>query len=106
MANLLLRFLVELFAIGAVAYWGFKTGDGAGMKALLGVGAPLLLVVIWGTSIAPKAAVEVPTAVWLGLQGVVFGSAAMALASVASPALATTFLLVVANGGVMAALGS
>jgi len=106
-ANLLLRFVLELGMLGAVAYWGFKTGDGAAMKALLGVGAPLLMAVVWGTFISPKAAVEVPAAAWLGIQAVLFGAAAAALATLVSPAAASAFLLVVvANGALMAALGA
>ena len=55
---------------------------------LLGVGAPLLVAVVWGTFIAPKATVKVPPAVWIGLQVIVFGAAAVALAAVAPPSLA------------------
>ena len=61
------------------------------MKALLGVGGPLLMAVVWGTFIAPKAAFEVPTVAWLGVQAVLFGAAAAALATLTSPAVASTF---------------
>jgi hypothetical protein len=105
--NLLVRFLLELCMLGAVGYWGFKTGDGAAMKALLGVGTPLLMAVVWGTFISPKATVELPARAWIALQAVLFGVAAAALATLASPALAASFLLVVvANGALMGALGS
>jgi uncharacterized protein DUF2568 len=41
-ANLLLRFLLELCALGALGYWGFKTGNAAITKTVLGVAAPLV----------------------------------------------------------------
>ena len=102
--TLLVRFLLELAALGAVGWWGFKTGDGTAAKVLLGVGAPLLVAVVWGTFISPKATVEVPTVAWLGLQALVFGAAALALAAVAPAQLAAIFLLVVVlDGAAMAA---
>jgi hypothetical protein len=105
--NLLIRFLLELCMLGAVGYWGFTTGDGAATKALLGVGGPLLMAVVWGSFISPKATVELPAAAWIGLQAVLFGAAAAALAHFTSPALAVSFLAVVAvNGALMGALGS
>src|SRR3954451_3567683 len=103
--NLLLRFLLELCMLGAVGYWGFETADGVVMKALLGVGAPLLMAVVWGVFISPKATVKLPTPAWIALQVVLFGLAALALATFASPALAGAFLAVVAaNGALLAAL--
>jgi hypothetical protein len=103
--TLLVRFLLELAALGAVSWWGFKTGDGTAMKALLGVGTPVLVAVVWGTFISPKATVEVPTAVWIGLQALVFGAATLALVAVAPDQLATIFLLVVVlDGAAMAVL--
>ncbi|MDP9135131.1 MAG: YrdB family protein [Actinomycetota bacterium] len=105
--TLLIRFLLELCMLAALGYWGFKTGDGTVMKALLGVGAPLLVAVVWGLFIAPKATVEVATAVWIGLQVIVFGAAAVALAAVAPQQLAALFLLVVVlDGAAMAVLGN
>ncbi len=104
--NLLIRFLLELCMLGAVGYRGFKTGDGVAMQALLGVGFPLLMAVVWGLLVSPKATAELPAAAWVGLQAVLFGAAAVALATFASPVLAASFLVVVvANGALMGALG-
>ena len=102
--NLLLRFLLELCMLGVVAYWGFETGDGAAMQVLLGVGVPVLMAVVWGMFISPKASVPLRPVPWVALQAVLFGLAAVALATFASPALAVAFLLVVAaNGALMPA---
>ena len=53
-ANLLLRFLLELCALGALGYWGFKTGSVTSTKVVLGVGAPLVAAVVWGTFLSPS----------------------------------------------------
>jgi hypothetical protein len=105
--NLLLRFLLELCMLGAVGYWGFSTADGAAAQALLGVGAPLLMAVVWGVFVSPKASVPLPPVAWAALQAVLFGAAAVALATFASPALAASFLVVVAaNGALMGAMAA
>ena len=104
--TLLVRFLLELCLLGALAWWGFETGDGAAAHALLGVGVPVAAAVVWGLFIAPKARHPVPLAVWIGLQVVLFGAAALGLAAVASTALAVLFVIVVVlHGAAMAALG-
>ena len=46
--NLLLRALMELGIVVALGWWGYKTGDGAGAKILLGIGAPLIGFGFWG----------------------------------------------------------
>jgi len=103
--TLLVRFLLELCMLGALGYWGFKTGDSAAMQWLVGIGAPTLAAVVWGLFIAPEATVEVPAAVWIGLQVILFGAAAAALAAVAPAQLAPFFLLaVVLDGAAMALL--
>jgi hypothetical protein len=104
--TLLVRFLLELCMLGALAYWGFTTGDGAAAQALLGVGVPVAAAVVWGMFIAPKARYPVPIAVWIGLQVVLFGAAALGLAAVASTQLVVLFVIaVVLHGAAMAALG-
>jgi hypothetical protein len=98
---LLVRFLLELCLLAALGYWGFETGGWA-----LGLCAPLAAAVVWGMFIAPKARYPVPTAVWVGLQVVLFGAAALGLAAVASTGLAVLFAIaVVLHGAAMAALG-
>ncbi len=54
-ANLALRFLLELCALGLLSYWGFKTGGGLIAKILLGICAPLMAAVVWGVFVSPQA---------------------------------------------------
>lgn len=46
--NVALRAVMELGVVVALGYWGFATGESAGTKILLGVGAPLLGFGFWG----------------------------------------------------------
>ena len=101
-ANLALRFLLELCALVALGYWGFKTGTGAITKVVLGIGAPLVAAVVWGVFVAPRAPVALPGFVVLLLQVLVFGSAAAGLIATGHRALALAFaVLVVINAILM-----
>ncbi|REE88987.1 uncharacterized protein DUF2568 [Paenibacillus taihuensis] len=92
--NLLLRFLLELFALGSLAYWGWHTGNRTIWRIVLSVGAPLLAAVVWGMFVAPKASIVVPTWLQLLLEIVVMGSAAVALYAAGRVTLSTVFLLI------------
>ncbi len=78
-ANLVLRFLLELCALAALAYWGFKTGSEALTRIGLGIGAPLVTAVVWGTFVSPRAPVQLPVLLSFILQALVFGSSAAGL---------------------------
>ena len=97
-ANLLVRFLLELFALGALGYWGFASGESSLAKVLLGIGAPVLAAVVWGLFVSPKAAVPLDMPLRLLPEALVFGSAAAALLATEHPALTVGFAVVaVAN---------
>ncbi len=101
-ANLALRFLLELCAMGALGYWGFKTGGGAVAKITLGLGAPLVAAIVWGTFLSPRAAVALPGALVLLLQALVFASGSVGLAATGHPKLALAFgVIVVVNAVLM-----
>src|SRR5215831_14486158 len=95
-ANLGLRFLLELAALGSVAWCGWVIGNSTAAQVLLAIVFPLVFALAWGTFIAPKAPVRVPRPVWYGLQFVLFGAASLALASVWSTWAGIVFALVVA----------
>ena len=94
-ANLGARFLLELGALAALAYWGFQVGVNLPMRLLLGIGAPLLAAAVWGTFVAPKARAPVSIPARLALEALVFGAAAFALAAAGRPILAWIFAGVV-----------
>jgi len=83
--NLGLRFLLELAALIAVAYWGWNQTEGI-MQFVAAIGLPLLWMILWGTFNVPddpsrsgKAPVKVPGWVRLLLEIVLLGSAVWAL---------------------------
>ena len=105
-ANLALRLLLELCTLGALGYWGFKTGSGALARIGLGIGAPLAAAVVWGTFVAPHAPVQLPGPLSLLLQMLIFGLAAASLAATEHRTLAWVFgVLVVINATLMYAWG-
>ena len=91
-ANDAVRFLVvELGSLAAVAYWGFHEHSAWGAKVLLGVGGPLLIAVVWGIWMAPRASRRAPEGVRTLIELVIFGTATAALAASAGAGLAIAF---------------
>jgi Protein of unknown function (DUF2568) len=86
-ANDGLRFVLELSALAAVAYWGWSEHGGV-WRWVLVVAAPLSIALLWGRWVAPKAKARVGDPWKLLLELGVFGSAVAALADADQPALA------------------
>ncbi len=100
-ANLALRFLLELCALGALGYWGFKTGGGLLAKVGLGIGAPLVAAVAWGVFVSPQAPVQLPGLLVLVLQVLVFGLAAAALVATGHQTLALVFGVIIVINAIL-----
>jgi hypothetical protein len=96
--NLMLRFLLELAAWGALAYWGWVEHTDA-MRYILTVGLPVVAMAIWAIFRVPgdpdEAPVEVPGWVRLTIELGTFGLAAGLLAGATSPALGFVLIGVV-----------
>ena len=86
-ATLTARFLCELAMLAALAFWGYVVGEGP-WAWLLGVGAPALAAVVWGTFVAPRAKVPVPAPVRVAIELVLFAAAAAGLAAAGQPVAA------------------
>ena len=93
--NVAVRFLLELCVLASVGYWGFRTGSGTILKILLGIGAPLLIAVIWGLFGAPKANFHLQGSMLFVLEVVVFGSGVATLYATKNHSLAWVFLVIV-----------
>jgi hypothetical protein len=76
-ANLGLRFLLELASLAALAAWGFHSAG----SLVLGIGAPLVAAAVWWAFIAPKARFAAPLGVRVVLELLVFAAAVAALAA-------------------------
>lgn len=93
-----LAFVFEIIALVAISWWGFHIGDNTVDHDLLGIGAPLLAIVLWGLFAAPKSAVRTPMVGVLAVKVVVFGAAACGLWFTGLHMLAVIFaVLVVIN---------
>jgi hypothetical protein len=92
-ANLALRFVLELCALAALAYWGAQTDGPSYTRIGLAITAPLLAATLWGLFVSPKAPVDIPAVRWV-VELAVFGSAVVALAAAGNSGLAAALLVV------------
>lgn len=99
--NLAVKFLLELAAFAALAYWGASTGHGA-WAVLLAIAAPVAAVIVWALFCAPRARRRLPAPARVPLELSVFGLAAAGLAAAGSVQLAITFgIMVVLNSALL-----
>jgi len=96
MTNLAIRFLLELCMLAAVGTWGFKTGSGWFLKILSGIGGPVLIAVIWGMFVSPKAAYRLNGLLLLALEAFLFGTGVAALYATRNYSLSWSYAAIVA----------
>lgn len=89
--NLALAFLLELCMLAALGYWGFSTGQSWLSRVGFGLGAPILVAVIWGIFLSPRAAVPLTNPLKFILEIIVFGGAIGALVAAHQPNWAWAF---------------
>lgn len=76
-ANLGLKFILEVAALVLLAFWGAHTGRGV-WSVVLGVLAPACMVVVWGRFAAPRSHRRLESALRVPLELTVFLLAAVA----------------------------
>lgn len=101
-ANAILAFLLELAALGVLAWGGWRLGGDGVLRVLLAGSLPVIAAVAWGAFAAPQAGPS--TAGRLAVQVLVFGGAALVLGWAAPPPWAAGWVAVVAADLVLAAL--
>lgn len=89
--NLALAFLLELAMLAAYGYWGFQTGDGTFVKIVLGIGVPIVVIILWGLFEAPRAYRPLPQPWHFILKVVLFGISVVALFAAGRTDLALVF---------------
>jgi hypothetical protein len=92
--NLLVRFLLELCMLAAVGYWGFKTNSGWMMKIIFGIGLPILIAVIWGLFVAPKASYPLSGIPHLTLELILLALGSAALFASGKPGLGWAYAII------------
>lgn len=104
-ANLALKFLLELGALAAFAYWGTQTGSGA-VSVVLTIAAPAAMIFVWGRFAAPRSQTRLPTRQRIPLELGIFGFAALALLDAGDTGGAIVFAaLVVVNAALLGVWG-
>jgi uncharacterized protein DUF2568 len=104
-ANLALKFLLELGAIAAFAYWGANAADGV-LSVLLAILAPAVVILAWGVFAAPKSERRLPAVARVPFELFVFTAAVVALLAAGSAVGAALFgALVVVNAALMTVFG-
>ncbi len=86
--NLTLRFACELAALAAVGWWGWT------VTPALGVALPLVVAVVWGAWIAPKARRRLADPARLAVELVIFATATGCFVAVDEPVVAVVFAAV------------
>lgn len=95
-----LRFLCEVFAIVTLGIWGFSTFP-FWLNIVVGIGAPVLAIVLWGLFRAPKAVLAVDPFVKALVEILVMGTAAYAWADMHQWVIFGVFTLVALTTGLI-----
>lgn len=100
-ANDILRFVLELFAFFTLGLWGFLTWPGPWQNVVVGIGAPVLAIVVWGLFRSPKAVFRLDPFGKALVEIIVFSSAAFAWWALGQPIVAVGFAIVAVVSGVI-----
>jgi hypothetical protein len=92
-ANLAIRFALELCMLAAFGWWGYHSYSGT-EGILLAIGLPLVVAIIWGLFLSPKAKVKLPMFIRVLMELVLFGTAAWLLYNSGKAIVGEVFLLV------------
>mgnify|MGYP001822647423 CR=1 FL=1 len=104
-ANLALKFLLEVAALVAFAYWGTVTGE-MPVSLLLAIATPLAVAVAWARFAAPRSKRRLPLQPRIRFELTVFTAAVLALLSAGVPGLAVAMsALVILNAVLLTLLG-
>lgn len=95
-----LHFLLELCALAAMVYAGFRLGYSLPVRLLLGVVLPIVAALVWGVFRVPNdpgaAIIAVPGWLRLLIEWTVFGAAIAMLIAAGQPVWVALFLAAVA----------
>jgi len=97
----LLRFLTELVGVGTLALWGFATWPFP-WNIVVGIGAPLLAILVWALFVSPRAVIRVHPFVRALVELLVFASASIAWWLMDAPWIGLAYGVVAVTVGVFA----
>ncbi|MHB1171224.1 MAG: YrdB family protein [Lacisediminihabitans sp.] len=97
--NDILRFLLELFAIFSLCYWGYLAWPFPWPGVLLMVGTPLFAIIVWGLFRSPKARFPLDPVGRALVEILVMGSAVAAWFMLGQPIVGLVFGAIAAVSG-------
>ena len=89
--NLAFRFILELLALVALFLWGLQASDSLPLQLLAGLGAPALVMAVWGLFVAPKASRRLADPVRLAVELAIWALGALAFGLVVGPIVGIMF---------------
>ena len=99
--NDVLRFFLELFAFATLGIWGFVAFPLPWPGVLVGIGAPLLAILVWALFVSPKAVYRIDAFGKAIVEIAVFSAAAIAWWMLGQPVVAVVFAVVAAVSGII-----
>ncbi len=99
--NDVLSFLLELFAVFTLGYWGYLAWPFPWPGGLFMIGTPLFAIIVWGLFRSPKAKVPLDPVGRALVEIAVMGSAAIAWAMLGYPVVAVVFAVVALVSGII-----
>lgn len=100
-ANDVVRFVLELFAFVTLAIWGFTTFALPWPGVLIGIGTPLLAIVVWALFRSPKAVFRIDVYGKALVEIAIFSAAAIAWWQMGQPIIAGVLAVVAAVSGIV-----
>jgi MFS superfamily sulfate permease-like transporter len=80
--NLAFRFILELLVLVALFLWGLQLSGSLPLQLVAGLGAPALVMTVWGLFVAPKATRRLPDPARLVVELVIWSLGALAFTAV------------------------
>jgi hypothetical protein len=96
-----LRFLLELCALAAVAYWGSRVSSSTVVNVVVAIAAPLAVATVWGIWLAPNSSTRLDPPARTLLELAVLAAAVAALIAVDAPLLGVLLAVVAVINGLL-----
>ncbi|HAO6015911.1 YrdB family protein [Listeria innocua] len=90
-SNIAIAFLIEIFAIFVLGYWGFTLQSNKIIRVIVGLLAPILMIVIWSIWCAPSSSYRLEGLWLVALKCLLFGIVVCCLLSMKQPSAAIGF---------------
>ncbi len=87
-------FLLELCMLVMLGIWGFQASSENVVRVILGIGAPLLAIILWGMFLAPRSNRRLTGIPYIILKFIIFGVATIAFMAAGQVTLAIIFIVV------------